>query len=133
MEKKIYRSFYFGDSLNSYERECGYLSYKNLFFADENLLLCNNIANDYENLELYSGTDYDDEYDCYNDIYQYYLIDESTANRLAEFTNEIIYYHTKLDLYVLGVTHFGTAWSHVLTNIKLEEEENGTYTAFIEV
>jgi hypothetical protein len=59
-----------------------------------------------------NGSDYDEEDDTYREIYQYYIIDPTTAERLKEHTNEIIYYIEKLDLYILGVTHWGTAWSH---------------------
>ena len=38
------------------------------------------------------------------------------------FTNEPIYYSDSLDMYLLGVTHLGTAWSYVMTEWKLEEE-----------
>ena len=40
---------------------------------------------------------------------------------LRDYTDEIIYYHEDLDMYVWGVTHFGTAWDYVLTDIKLVE------------
>lgn len=110
------------EELSPEEKRTGYLSYRHLFYDDENCLLCNNIANDYENMELYSGSNYDEEYDEYCDIYQYYLIDESKAERLAEFTDEIIYYNNNLDLYVLGVTHFGTSWDYVMTDIKLKQD-----------
>lgn len=104
--------------LNDYEKSNKRLSYKNLFYNDDSLILCNNIANDYEDLELVNGEDYDD-------IYQYYIIDDNTAKRLIDDTNEIIYYHNRLDIYVLGVTHFGTSWGYVLTDFELIETEDG--------
>ena len=105
------------NELNSYEKENKRLSYHNLFYNDDSLILCNNIANDWEYLELQNG--YDDE-----DIYQYYIINDSLANRLMQYTDEIIYYHNKLDIYILGVTHFGTSWDYVLTEFKLEKVED---------
>ena len=60
------------------------------------------------------------------DIYQYYIVDDNGAEILKE-CNEIVFYNEELDMYVWGVTHYGTAWSYVLTNIKCnvpyEEEE----------
>lgn len=106
------------NELNDYEKENKRLSYANLFYNDDNMILCNNIVNDYDNIELVNGTDYDE------DIYQYYIIDDSLANRLIENTDEIIYYHNKLDIYILGVTHFGTSWDYVLTEFKLEKVED---------
>ena len=110
--------------LNNYELENKRLSYYNLFYHDESLILCNNIINDYENLELMNGNDYDEDNDEYLDIYQYYIIDDNLANRLIDNTNEIIYHHNRLDIYVLGVSHFGTSWQYVLTDFKLELVED---------
>ena len=60
------------------------------------------------------------------EIYQYYIIDDNGAEILKDLTDEIVYYLPVLDFYVWGVTHWGTAWDYVLTNIKIEiEEENG--------
>lgn len=68
--------------------------------------------------EPYSGSDYDEKYDEYEEVFQYFIISESDAERLAEYTNEIVYYNEELDLYILGVTHFGTMWSGVSANWK---------------
>lgn len=56
------------------------------------------------------------------EIYQYYIISDSGYNTLKYHTNEIVYYISVLDIYVWGVTHWGTSWDYVLTNIKIEEE-----------
>lgn len=56
------------------------------------------------------------------EIYQYYIISDSGYNILKYHTNEIIYYIEPLDIYVWGVTHYGTSWDYVLTNIKIEED-----------
>lgn len=138
MNKKTYRLIHKND-LNNYELENKRLSYANLLYKDEPLLLCNNIANDFDNLELVGGIDYIENEDGdiieYIDIYQYYLIREDTARRLIEDTNEIIYYHNELDIYILGVSHFGTGWDYVLTDIKLKkayEDNNDWYCAYID-
>lgn len=57
------------------------------------------------------------------EIYQYFIISDSGANILKYHTNEIVYYIPVLDIYVWGVTHWGTGWDYVLTNIKIEEEQ----------
>ena len=54
------------------------------------------------------------------DIYQYYIISDHGARILQEYTNEIVYYIEPLDVYVWGVTHYGTAWDYVLTDIKID-------------
>ena len=61
--------------------------------------------------ELEEQQDYTDE------IYQYYIVDDNGARILKEI-NEIVFYNEELDMYVWGVTHYGTSWSYVLTDIK---------------
>lgn len=53
----------------------------------------------------------------YAEIYQYYIVSDNGVEILKEI-NEIVYYNEELDMYVWGVTHYGTAWSYVLTDIK---------------
>ena len=56
------------------------------------------------------------------EIYQFYIISDSGAELLKDYTNEIVFYNSDLDMYVWGVTHFGTSWSYVLTDIQCEKE-----------
>lgn len=58
------------------------------------------------------------------EIYQYYIISDNGADFLKRFTSEIVYYIPVLDIYVWGVTHWGTCWDYVLTDIKIEEDQN---------
>ena len=119
------------NELNSYEKENNRLSYKNLFYNDDALILCNNIIEDYDYLELQSGSDYDEDTDEYIDIYQYYIINDDLAKRLISI-DKLVYYHSKLDIYILGVTHFGTGWGYVLTDLKLVKKDDGYYSAIYE-
>lgn len=57
-----------------------------------------------------------------NEIFQYFIVDSNGARILSE-CNEIVFYNEELDMYVWGVTHWGTSWDYVLTDIKLELEE----------
>lgn len=96
-------------------------------FCCDNMILNNDIiptliSNGFY-FEVESGSDYDDELDEYVDIYQYYIISSRDAERLEEYTNEIVYYCEELDIYLLGVTHFGTPWNGVSANWKDEIEE----------
>lgn len=50
------------------------------------------------------------------DVYQWYIVSDNGA-RILEELNEVLYYCDELDMYIWGVTHFGTSWSYVLTNI----------------
>ena len=56
------------------------------------------------------------------EVFQWFIIDDDAAEFFMRFTNEPIYYSDSLDMYLLGVTHLGTAWSYVMTEWKLEEE-----------
>lgn len=57
------------------------------------------------------------------EIYQYYIVSDFGAEILEE-ANEIVFYNEVLDMYVWGVTHYGTAWDYVLTDIKLNNRED---------
>lgn len=57
------------------------------------------------------------------EIFQYFIISDSGADLLKDLTNEILFYLHALDVYVWGVTHYGTSWDYVLTNIKIELDE----------
>lgn len=85
-------------------------NYSQIFYPNSGLILCNNIPQVdeclFDNIENGSFWEY-----C--DIFQWYIIDNSTAERLKRSTKELIFYSEKLDVYVLGVTHYGTAWDYV--------------------
>lgn len=50
------------------------------------------------------------------EVFQWYIVSDQGAEILQEI-NEIVYYNQEIDVYLWGVTHYGTMWSHVLTNI----------------
>ena len=62
-----------------------------------------------------------EEQDNPGEIFQYYIVDDNGARILEEF-EEIVFYNDELDMYIWGVTHYGTAWDYVLTNIKIDLE-----------
>lgn len=64
-----------------------------------------------------NGGDYE-----YLDVYQEFIIGNQDAERLAEYTNEIVLYCERLDMYILCVTHWGTPWNGVDANWKAPEE-----------
>ena len=96
-------------------------------FCCDNLIMNNYIIQELSAKGFYfdieNGTDYDEEEDCYYDVYQYFIIGSGDAERLKEYTNELVYYCEDLDLYILGVCHFGTPWNGVPANWKDEIEE----------
>ena len=57
------------------------------------------------------------------EIYQYFIISQSGAKIIQEYTNDPLYYLPVIDCYVWGVTHWGTSWDYVLTDVKLIIED----------
>ena len=53
------------------------------------------------------------------DIFQYFIVSDSGAEMIEQYTDDPLFYNEKLDMYVWGITHFGTSWKYVLTDIKL--------------
>ena len=64
----------------------------------------------------------EEEQDRQPDIFQWFIVSDNGAEILKE-AGEIVYYNSELDMYLWGVTHWGTSWDYVLTNIKIEAEE----------
>lgn len=56
------------------------------------------------------------------EVFQWYIVSDP-GSRILEEAGEIVYYNETLDMYLWGVTHWGTAWDYVLTNIAIDCEE----------
>ena len=54
------------------------------------------------------------------EVFQWFIVDDWGARLLQQKTDEIVYYNETLDMYLWGVTHHGTSWDCVLTNIKID-------------
>nr|DAJ97404.1 MAG TPA: hypothetical protein [Herelleviridae sp.] len=122
MEKntiRLYGNKAFGVEVSKYGLDHGYLDYLTLSKIIGDCILNNNIISEtmFSDWEVLSG-------DCNEDIYQFYIISDAGAQLLSELTDEIVYYNSNLDLYLWGVTHFGTSWDYVLTDVKLTTEGN---------
>lgn len=74
--------------------------------------------------EYYDNDCPDDWMECYTDVYQQYIISEEGANILRDYTNEVVEYNEALDIYLWDISHYGTSWSYVLTDIKINEMRN---------
>ena len=120
------KKYFYGHEISSYGVEHNRVDYRTLAKCFDGVL-CNDITklfystinNEYNEIEYYNGTDYDEENDVYEDIYQYYIISSYGAEILERYTDEIVYYLPAIDMYVWGVTHYGTDWRYVLTEIEL--------------
>lgn len=138
--KKENLKFYINDEskLNEYERENKKISYATLTkYLFDSMILCNELPKTLAELGEYleenqkSGIYYDDETGDYNEIYQYYIIgfnSSCTYDFLKKYCNDeiILFYSEKLDLYILGVDHFGTSWDYVLTDFEYTTEYKGS-------
>lgn len=142
MKKYVHKSKYFyGNEISEYGLKNGYVDYRTLSQAFDMVMNNNIIENtcdigywetvngsevDYYDNEKNEYVNYEDIEDwdniseCYSDIYQYFIISSRAYDILSELTDEIIFYNEKLDMYVWGVTHWGTAWDYVLTDIKID-------------
>lgn len=63
--------------------------------------------------------DLESEQDQEPEVFQWYIVDDWGA-RLLQDINQIVYYNEMLDMYLWGVTHYGTSWDCVLTDIKID-------------
>lgn len=118
-EIKTYDGKVFGFKVSEYGVENGYLDYRTLSQIVGDMVLNNAIIPHIGQFEweLVNGCEEDE--DGWYEVYQYYIISDSGFRFLEEYTDEIVYYHEELDMYVWGITHFGTSWDYVLTDIKL--------------
>lgn len=117
---RMYDGKVFGETVSGYGVENGYLDYRTLAKIIGDCILNNYIYEyaGYENWELACGKEENDEGEYY-EIYQYYIITEYGYRFLKRYTDEIVFYHDDLDMYLWGITHFGTSWDYVLTDLKL--------------
>lgn len=93
------------DDANDQEENKLIEQYKDLGYEIEN------IKEEIEDLES--------EQDQEPEVYQWYIVDDWGGRLLTEI-NEIVYYNETLDMYLWGVTHCGTSWDYVLTNIAID-------------
>lgn len=134
----------YGKEISGYGLDNGYVDYKTLSEIMGNCILNNEIIKyEIDNWEVVNGSEikyYDSKADDYVeeenienwdnieeecvDIFQYYIIDNWGVEILSNYTDEIIFYNEKLDVYLWGITHWGTSWDYVLTDIKIENKAN---------
>lgn len=116
---ELYNDRVFGKEVSDYGLVNGYLDYRALSDIVGDMVLNNSIISyiGWDEWEVVNGCEENEE--GWYEIYQYYIITNSGYNFLKEYTDELVYYHDGLSMYMWGVTHYGTSWDYVLTNIKL--------------
>lgn len=127
MEKE--QKYYYGNAISEYGMQNGRVDYATLAKAFD-AVLNNDIMSltyDIGSWEQVSGiVDNTDEIEeleseqCDDpEVFQWFIVDDWGA-RLLQDIDEIVYYNETLDMYLWGVTHYGTSWSYVLTSIKID-------------
>lgn len=124
---KLAGKYFCGNEISNYGKEHGFLDYDTFSRAFDHVLNNNifdlgwTIGNGWE---LVNGLNYvedneDEEVEEIenSEVYQWYIVSSSGAEMIQEYTDEILYYHEELDMYLWGVTHWGTAWDYVLMDI----------------
>lgn len=130
-DRKIHGQYFCGNKISDYGLENGHVDYSTLA-KSFNAILNNDIYSklidlfDFECWDLVNGDDgvYDEESDEWNypEVFQFYIIDDNGAEILKYWTDELVWYNEEMDIYIWGVTHYGTSWTHVLTDIKIDNE-----------
>lgn len=116
-------TYFMGNKISTYGIENKRLDYGTLA-KSFNYVLNNDIIQNTQSIgfwDVVSGNIFyeEDGYEYENEIYQYYIISSNGVNILTEL-NEIVFYNETLDMYVWGVTHYGTSWDYVLTDVVLD-------------
>jgi len=120
MERGVYGEWFYGNEVSDYGKKNGYVDYATLYKAFD-AVLNNDIMQETECIgywDMISG-----EIGEGDEVYQYYIISDSGAEILKEWTDDPVWYNEELNMYVSGVMHWGTSWDYVLTDIKTNCEE----------
>ena len=121
-ENYIHRSHWlYGHKISDHGIEHGYVDYATLA-KSFNLILNNDIMEKTASIgfwEPIQGFDIDEDGDNLQEIFQFFIIDDCGAKILQELTDEILFYNEELDMWVWGISHYGTGWEYVLTDIPI--------------
>ena len=97
---------------------CNY--YVATHWLHNSLILCNEIPELDESIwDNARFSTYNEETEEYTEIYQYFLTNcsQSDVEFLEEHFGLLFTYSEKLDLFILCVEHYGTAWDYVYTEV----------------
>jgi hypothetical protein len=110
---QLYGDKVYGEKVSDYGLENGYLDYLTLSKIVGDCILNNTLrAETMEDWDIVAG-------EFRDMIFQDYIISEQGYAFLAEYTDEVVFYNEKLNIYIWGIDHYGTSWDYVLTDIKL--------------
>lgn len=116
---RISGNYFCGNEVSEYAKEHGYVDYATLAKSFDSVLN-NSIIDKADDWEPQNGNCVRDGYEALNGTMQWYIISYSGAEILERYTNENVLYSPSLDIHLWCVDHYGTSWSYVLTDIKIE-------------
>lgn len=118
-EIPMYDGKVFGIEVSAYGKEKGYLDYRTLAKMLEDCILNNSLRSETLGVigmwEIVNG-----QFDQL--VMQDFIISKYGYDLLREYTDELVFYNERLDIYVWGVSRWGTAWAYELTNVRLVEQ-----------
>lgn len=146
MKRTVHKSEYFyGNKISEYGLRRGYLDYRTLaksfdavMVNDITRLFYSSLNGEYIEPEQINGyidnsdeidelqdriDELEDEQETQKEIFQYFIISTNGAKIIQEYTNDPLYYIDALDMYIWGVTHWGTSWEYVLTDVEIDLTE----------
>lgn len=127
----VHSKYFCGHEISKYGLENHRVDYATLAKAGD-AVLCNRIAEYYDQheWECINGSEFVDDDDDENweqkDFYQYYIISDSLKQVLCMWTHETVWYDEFIDVYIWGITHWGTSWDYVLTEIPVDYDTSTT-------
>lgn len=102
-----------GIPVSEYALEHGYLDYATLAQMLQHYIPNNKLRDmEIDDRGIVNGSDT-------NIVFQDYIISESGAKILQEYTDELVFYNWIFDIYIWAVDHTGTSWDYTLTDVKL--------------
>ena len=112
-EMVMYDGKVWGTQVSVYGLEKGYLDYKALSDMVGDCILNNTIREaTMQDWEIVSGG-------FKAAVMSDYIVSKNGYQVLRDYTDELVFYNDTLDMYIWGITHFGTSWDYVLTNIMI--------------
>lgn len=120
---KLASKYFCGNEISVYGQEHGFLDYATFAKAFDAVLNNNIMEKGWDigsGWELVNGFEEDEEGLIELDpaeVFQWFIVSDNGAQMIQDYTDEILYYHKDLNIYLWGVTHYGTSWDYVLMDI----------------
>lgn len=119
--RKLAGEYFCGNKISDYGIENGRLDYCTLAKAFSHVM-ANDLVRETSRYGIYwepiHGYEWDDDGE-YPEVFQYFIVGRDGAEIIEEYTDDPLFYCEELDLYLWGVTHWGTSWDYVLTDVKI--------------